>query len=323
MSSFRRTRLLLAILTLLVTASGQAALCESDIHTISLPLLSTDEWHTVGTDTAAYWTGTCTRDEVNNLHGKSDNIVKVEHIVWLGTPPAETTRCGWMRFNTTPIPDNATIIAARIRYLVFHWEMSFDFQFTAVNADPVSTGARDLYAAIRDGVVCADLPMGRLRDTTDLNVAGVAPIQNSLGRNWVTFGLWGYGWSHILNERAWITGWNNNPRADSPWLDVDYSVASVAELGSQSHPDSPFGSPIVRGVLSAPASGVARQASSALLDISGRKVLDLHAGANDVSRLAPGVYLVSASSPFSSPTEGERVGVRGRHLSIVKVIVTR
>jgi len=29
-----------------------------------------------------------------------------------------------------------------------------------------------------------------------------------------------------------------------------------------------------------------------LLDISGRKVLDLHSGANDVSRLAPGVYFV-------------------------------
>jgi hypothetical protein len=49
---------------------------------------------------------------------------------------------------------------------------------------------------------------------------------------------------------------------------------------------------IVHGVLSAPASGVARQASSVLLDISGRKVLDLQPGPNDVSRLAPGVYLV-------------------------------
>jgi hypothetical protein len=33
-----------------------------------------------------------------------------------------------------------------------------------------------------------------------------------------------------------------------------------------------------------------------LLDISGRKVLDLHAGANDVSRLAPGVYLVRSAT---------------------------
>ncbi len=30
----------------------------------------------------------------------------------------------------------------------------------------------------------------------------------------------------------------------------------------------------------------------ALLDISGRKVMDLHIGDNDVSRLAPGVYFL-------------------------------
>jgi hypothetical protein len=29
-----------------------------------------------------------------------------------------------------------------------------------------------------------------------------------------------------------------------------------------------------------------------LLDAAGRKVMGLHAGANDVSRLAPGVYFV-------------------------------
>jgi len=37
---------------------------------------------------------------------------------------------------------------------------------------------------------------------------------------------------------------------------------------------------------------IALHTRSALLDISGRKVLALHAGANDVSRLAPGVYFV-------------------------------
>jgi hypothetical protein len=50
---------------------------------------------------------------------------------------------------------------------------------------------------------------------------------------------------------------------------------------------------IIRGVLFLPlASGVERVASSVLLDISGRKVLDLKPGANDVRALAPGVYFV-------------------------------
>jgi hypothetical protein len=56
---------------------------------------------------------------------------------------------------------------------------------------------------------------------------------------------------------------------------------------------------IVNGALRLPvASGISRSASSALLDIIGRKVLDLHPGPNDVSRLAPGVYFIwSAMSP--------------------------
>jgi hypothetical protein len=50
---------------------------------------------------------------------------------------------------------------------------------------------------------------------------------------------------------------------------------------------------IIRGVLLLPlASGVEREASSVLLDISGRKVLNLQPGVNDVRTLAPGVYFV-------------------------------
>jgi YVTN family beta-propeller protein len=48
---------------------------------------------------------------------------------------------------------------------------------------------------------------------------------------------------------------------------------------------------MVHGVLPLPPSAVSHQ-PSALVDISGRRVLDLHAGSNDVSRLAPGVYFL-------------------------------
>jgi hypothetical protein len=51
---------------------------------------------------------------------------------------------------------------------------------------------------------------------------------------------------------------------------------------------------IVRGVLFLKACGTRQTAYGAeLLDISGRKALDLHAGPNDVSRLAPGIYFVT------------------------------
>jgi hypothetical protein len=44
-----------------------------------------------------------------------------------------------------------------------------------------------------------------------------------------------------------------------------------------------------------------------LLDIAGRKLLDLHAGANDVSRLAPGVYFVSVRSAASGRRSADAV----------------
>ena len=48
-----------------------------------------------------------------------------------------------------------------------------------------------------------------------------------------------------------------------------------------------------------------------LLDISGRKMLDLKVGANDVSGLAPGVYFVRA------------VSCKPSAVSCSKVVVTR
>ena len=70
---------------------------------------------------------------------------------------------------------------------------------------------------------------------------------------------------------------------------------------------------IVRGVLFLPtASGLKPQAASWLLDVSGRKVLALHPGANDVRALAPGVYFVR-----------EALGVKRDASDVTKVIITQ
>jgi hypothetical protein len=50
------------------------------------------------------------------------------------------------------------------------------------------------------------------------------------------------------------------------------------------------GPTVVRGALFLPEAPGRRLQAARLLDASGRRALDLHAGANDVSRLAPGVY---------------------------------
>ena len=52
---------------------------------------------------------------------------------------------------------------------------------------------------------------------------------------------------------------------------------------------------------------------AALLDVSGRKVMDLHPGANDVSRLAPGIYFVR-----SGPSAVSR-----KPSTIAKIVITK
>jgi hypothetical protein len=60
----------------------------------------------------------------------------------------------------------------------------------------------------------------------------------------------------------------------------------------------------VRGVLRLPeARGERREVRSELLDASGRKVMELVPGPNDVRRLAPGVYFLRLSI-------ADRVGVQ-------------
>ncbi len=64
---------------------------------------------------------------------------------------------------------------------------------------------------------------------------------------------------------------------------------------------------VIRGVLNLQSATCNLQSETVLLDPAGRKVLDLHPGENDVSRLPPGVYFVR--------------GVQGQ--GVAKVVITR
>jgi hypothetical protein len=68
---------------------------------------------------------------------------------------------------------------------------------------------------------------------------------------------------------------------------------------------------IVRGVLLLPKATSRESQASSLLDVSGRKVVALKPGANDVSHLSPGVYFVRQAS-----------GVERAASSITKVVLT-
>jgi len=84
------------------------------------------------------------------------------------------------------------------------------------------------------------------------------------------------------------------------WID---SAAAVAEeLEPLTADGSPLAATIIRGVLVLGAADSKQNIGdrAELLDIAGRKALDLRPGANDVSRLSPGVYFVRSEPSAAS-----------------------
>ena len=95
------------------------------------------------------------------------------------------------------------------------------------------------------------------------------------------------------------------PDPDNWVLDSSHVTSGIEETPS-AEVRAPNGGPtIARGVLflrDCPRTGTVPKA--ALLDVAGRKVLDLHAGPNDISRLAPGVYFVRQASGVERQASG-------------------
>jgi hypothetical protein len=81
--------------------------------------------------------------------------------------------------------------------------------------------------------------------------------------------------------------------ADRLWGKLD-QVPGVQEADTRQLGDLTHGATIVRSILLLPRS-LDPSIPRSLLDISGRKVLDLKPGENDVRGLAPGVYFVRAA----------------------------
>ena len=122
-----------------------------------------------------------------------------------------------------------------------------------------------------------------------------------------------------VGDRPWAAAYNptQNRMYVANFLSSSVSVlrdsASGIEDGLASHPGSikPMAT-VVRGALFLAAKGGGQMASNDLLDISGRKVMGLKLGANDIRHLAPGVYFVR-----------EAADVGREASSVTKVIVTR
>jgi len=131
-------------------------------------------------------------------------------------------------------------------------------------------------------------------------------------------------WTHFLTHRefpvdvpVWHTrtavarGEDTVVSAAMAWID---SVAAGVEEAPNAEVRTTNAPTIVRGVLVLDAVGSRQNAAyrAELLDISGRRVLDLTPGANDVSRLSPGVYFVCEAS-----------GVKRVAPNVIKVVLER
>lgn len=93
---------------------------------------------------------------------------------------------------------------------------------------------------------------------------------------------------------------------------IDSAAGGVEEREPQIADRSPLTATIIRGVLRL-SSDDGRMSNGGLLDITGRRVLDLKPGANDVRHLAPGVYFV----------RGPKTGAGRPMLETRKVVLER
>jgi len=263
-----------------------------------------------------YATGHASTD--GTQYGKTGNgLMKVECEVSL-QPPSRIERVGWAKFDLASLPEWARVTGASLYRVIAYFEMSMGLSYRAVSVDPVAAGARTLYEAIYDGEKCYEGDRGRLFDTVNLGALGVQHVQQSLSRQWVAFGSVGTGYSSIMTKRVWIVGWNNNPRAHSPWLLVTYQPpTAVAEPvlapGLPALSISP--NPVTDGFVTLRVPGLqcprVPGSSIRVFDAAGRCVLSRSSVVGDWSlgvpldlrRLSGGVYLVRLDADSFTQTQ--------------------
>lgn len=93
-------------------------------------------------------------------------------------------------------------------------------------------------------------------------------------------------WS-ARERRAYVPGYYT----DTLYVITDTALG-IAERAVKAGVRMPNAPTVIRGAIWLAPSTSSSSSTSCLLDVSGRKVIELHAGANDVSGLAPGVYFV-------------------------------
>jgi hypothetical protein len=108
---------------------------------------------------------------------------------------------------------------------------------------------------------------------------------------------------------AYVVWYSPSVQSGKVWFSTNRPLA-IAEEPLKPSIGSQASATLIRNVLLMPEATSCKPQAASLLDISGRKLKDLHPGANDVRSLSPGVYFIR-----------EGLGIRGEGLGKTRKIV--
>ncbi len=221
------------------------------------------------------------------------NPITWGNFFWMTTPCNER---GFARYDLAPIPDGVSVTGATVHYFVYWDTLATRAEIRLLSVQPFPDSepqAEEIYDSIGSGTLVATV------DSTVLGWAAVElaePALRAIEERLTTTDWLGLGWSYPGTDSAdaMARGW----RSDSlkTYLTVEYELTGVAEPGSPRGSER-LGASVIQGTLFvSDGSG-----TSWLLDPSGRKVMALHAGTNDVRAVVPGVYFVTPAQAQAPP----------------------
>lgn len=132
--------------------------------------------------------------------------------------------------------------------------------------------------------------------TPDGTVFDEGPIVTQEGNQLVPAIVQGSGNQLFLVYQGWVgTVGNKTYNTDRIWGKLNPSTI-IVELPKPKVQKTNSGATIIRGVINLQSLISNLQSKISLLDITGRKVADLKAGANNIHHLAPGVYFIRSNN---------------------------
>jgi hypothetical protein len=211
----------------------------------------------------------------------------------------------WTEFGLGAIPDTAHVTAVSLLFYQYDHNGTPRTRLVNSHVDLGQSTPQGIYDWLSYGL-SVTFSQNHVADTWvehRLNPTGLAVFDSCLAGNYIQLA--------IVPEGDGGGDAYGRGELYPPYLRVTYELSGLSEPRT---PDDSRAAPtatLIRSVLNLQSAIYNLQSDIVLLDATGRKVLDLRPGPNDVSRLAPGVYFVRQST-FDN-----------RHSPITKVVITR